>query len=123
MAPMNTRPMTPPQSVANCWTVSATVAGGSEEAVTRPLSAGRARSSSDGQRDVDAQATQLGVLEAQRAAVQRDLLGDDRETEARAWRRGGRPAGERLEHAVALLGRDARSVVLDAHVQRAVLAR
>src|SRR5215213_7227854 len=39
MAPMNTRPITPPQSVANCWTVWAKVAGGGE-AVTRPLSAG-----------------------------------------------------------------------------------
>src|SRR5690349_12481022 len=48
MAPMKTRPITPPQSVANCWTVSATVAGGSGETVTRPLSAGRRRPSSQG---------------------------------------------------------------------------
>src|SRR3954469_16879935 len=123
MAPMNTIPTTPPQSVANCWIQVDTEASGSEEAVTRSLSARDGLRFSDGQADVDAQASERRVLEAQLAAVQRDLLGDDRQSEAGPGRRRGRPAGERLEQAVALAGCDAGTVVLDAHVQRAVPAR
>src|SRR5215213_8386085 len=119
---MNKRPMTPPQSVANCWTVSATVADGSEGVVTCALSAGSDRSSSRGEGDVDAQAPELGVLEAQRAAVERDLLGDDGQADPAAGRGGGRSAGEGLEQVAALAGGHSGAVVLHAHVQRAVLA-
>src|SRR3954452_11558535 len=122
MAPMKTRPITPPQSVANCWMAVETEASGSGEAVTRSLSAGDGLRCSRGQPDMDAQAAERGLLEAQLALVQHDLLGDDRQPEARPRRRRRRAAGERLEQALAVLGEDAGAVVLDAQVERAVLA-
>src|SRR4051795_8651635 len=122
MAPMNTRPITPPQSVANCWMAVETEASGSGEAVTRSLSAGDGLRCSRGQPDMDGQAAERGLLEAQLAVVQRDLLGDDRQAEAGARRRRRRTAGERLEQALALPGRDAGPVVLDADGDGAVLA-
>src|SRR3954454_4167346 len=122
MAPMNTRPITPPQSVANCWMEVETEASGSEEAVTRSLSAADGLRCSRGQPDMDAQAAERRLLEAQLAVVQRDLLGDDRQPEARPRRRRRRAAGERREQALAVLGEDAGAVVLDAQVERAVLA-
>ena len=54
------------------------------------------------------------VGEPQLAAVQRHLLGDDREAEAAAVGARVRAARERLEHAAALVGRDAGPVILDA---------
>src|SRR4051794_41255630 len=123
MAPMNTRPITPPQSVANCWMAVETEASGSKEAVTRSLSARGGHRSSHRQADVDAQAAERGLREAQLARVEGDLLGDDRQSEPGAGRRRRRAAGERLEQAVALGRRDAGTVVVDADVQRAVLPR
>src|SRR2546423_1728938 len=114
MAPMNTSPTTPPQSVANCWMDVETEASGGEEAVTRSLSAPDGHGSSHRQADVDAEAAQRGLVQAQLAVVQRDLLGDDRQAEPGAGRGGVRAARERLEQAVALAGRDAGTVVLDA---------
>src|SRR3954447_15432035 len=122
MAPMKTRPITPPHSVANCWMAVETEASGSGEAVTRSLSAGDGLRCSRGQSDMDAQAAERGLLEAQLALVQHDLLGDDRQPEARPRRRRRRAAGERLEQALAILGEDAGAVVLDAQVERAGLA-
>src|SRR4051812_24065794 len=123
MAPMNTRPITPPQSVANCWMEVETEASGSEEAVTRSLSAADGLRCSRGQPDVDAQAAERRLLEAQLAVVQRDLLRDDRQAESRPRRGGRRAAGERLEQPLAVLGRDARPVVFDADIHRTVRAR
>src|SRR3954451_134203 len=96
MAPMNTRPITPPQSVANCWMAVETEASGSGEAVTRSLSAGDGLRCSRGQSGKDAPGRERGLLEAQLALVQHDLLGDDRQPEARPRRRRRRAAGERL---------------------------
>src|SRR3954468_4793174 len=91
MAPMKTRPITPPQSVANCWMAVETEASGSGEAVTRSLSAGDGLRCSRGQSDMDAQAAERGLLEAQLALVQHDLLGDDRQPEARPRAVGAAP--------------------------------
>src|SRR3954447_20692422 len=90
MAPMNMRPITPPQSVANCWIEVETDASGGEKAVTRPLSARNGHRCSRRQANVDAQAAERRLLEAQLAVVQRDLLGDDRQPEPRAGGGGGR---------------------------------
>src|SRR3954452_6800510 len=122
MAPMNMRPITPPQSVANCWIEVETNASGGEKAVTRPLSARNGHRCSRRQANVDAQAAERRLLQAQLAVVQRDLLGDDRQAEPGARGGGGRSASERLEQALALGHRDARAVVLDADDQRAALA-
>src|SRR4051812_5432006 len=121
MAPMNTRPITPPQSAANCWIAVETEASGGGRAVTRSLSARDGHRSSRRQPNVDARAPEHRLPEAKLAAVQRDLLRDDREAEPRAGGGGRHPAGKRLEHALALVRRDAGAVVLDADVQRAVL--
>src|SRR5919197_3106068 len=123
MAPMNRRPTTPPQSVANCWTVSATEARGSGGAVTRSLSARGGPACSHGQANVDAQPAALRVPEPELAAVHRDLLGDDRQAESRAPRGGGRAPREGLEQPRALGVRDPGPVVVDAQHERAVLAR
>ena len=55
----------------------------------------------------------LESREPQLAAVDRGLLGDDREPEAGAAGRRALAAGERLEQPRALVGRDAGAVVLD----------
>src|SRR5690349_11425065 len=120
---MKTRPTTPPQSVANCWMSWATEASGGEVAVTRWLSAAHGDRCSRRKADLDAQAAELRILEAQLAVVQRDLLGDDRQTEPGAGRGRRRPARERLEQALALGSRDARPVVVDAHEEVVLRAR
>src|SRR4051812_32861031 len=117
MAPMKTRPITPPQSVANCWMAVETEASGSGEAVTRSLSARDGLRCSRGQPDMDAQAAERGLLEAQLAVVQRDLLGDDRQAEPGPRRGRRRAAGERLEQPITILVQDAGAVVLDAEVE------
>src|SRR3954447_255496 len=122
MAPMKTRPITPPQSVANCWMAVETEASGSEEAVTRSLSARDGLRFRDGEPPVDAQAAELRVLEAQLAAVQRDLLGDDRQAEPGARRGRRHAAGEGLDEAPALVRGDARTVVRDEERERSVVA-
>src|SRR3954453_12578858 len=110
MAPMKTRPIPPPQSVANCWMAVETEASGREEAVTRSLSARDGLRFSHGQPPVDAQAAELRVLEAQLAAVQRDLLGDDRQAEPGARRGRVGAAGEGLDEGPALVRGDAGAV-------------
>src|SRR3954454_23944398 len=114
MAPMKIRPITPPQSVANCGMAVETEASGGGEAVTRSLSARDGLRCSRGQPDMDAQAAAWGLFEAQLAVVQCDLLGDDRQAEPGSRRRRRRAPGERLEQALALVGRDAAAVVLHA---------
>src|SRR5919198_619410 len=122
MAPMNTMPRTPPQSVANCWTAVEKEASGGEKAVTRVLSAREGDRCSRGQAHLDAQATEFRVLQAQLAVVERHLLGDDRQAEPGALRRRDGPAGERLEQALALGRVDPRAVVVDAQHDRVAVA-
>src|SRR3954451_17213045 len=120
MAPMKTRPATPPQSAANCWIHSEMPASGGGATVTFGLSArGRDRFSRR-QPDLDAQAAELGLAEAQLAVVQGDLLGDDREAEPGPRRRGGAAARERLEQTAALRARDAGAVVVHGQREAAV---
>src|SRR5262245_4642768 len=69
---------------------------------------------------LDAEPAAARVAEPQLAAVQRDLLGDDREPEAGAVGARVLATRERLEQAGALVGRDARPIVLDADHQPAV---
>src|SRR4051794_3231247 len=122
MAPMKTRPITPPQSGANCWMAVETEASGREEAVTRSLSARAGLRFSNGQPHVDAQAPELRVLEAQLAAVQRDLLGDDRQAEPGARRGRVGAAGEGLDEAPALVRGGAGAGVRDQEGERSVVA-
>src|SRR3954466_14051812 len=122
MAAMNTRPMTPPQSAANFWTCWATEASGSEYGITNGLSAGDGENCSGGETNVDREAAERRFAERQLPRGQGDLLGDDRQAEPRSRCRRARPAGERLEEAVAVGGRDPRPVVLDADEQRVPVA-
>jgi hypothetical protein len=54
--------------------------------------------------------------------VQRDLLGDDGQAEARPVGRRPAPAREGRQQRLALVGRNARAVVLHAHEQGVVVA-
>src|SRR4051794_9097748 len=98
---MKTMPATPPQSVANCWMDCEAEAYGSEVAVTRWLSADEGDRCSRRETDVDAEPSELRVLEAELAVVERNLLGDDRQPEPRPRRGRRRTTGERLEQALA----------------------
>src|SRR3954462_9076153 len=91
MAPMKTRPRTPPQSVANPWTASAAPPSGG--AVARPLSAGGQRSCSRGQPDLDGQAAERGVGACAREhVVERERADLDASTRRRGGRAPPRPA-------------------------------
>src|SRR5215207_5643354 len=69
---------------------------------------------------LDAEAALGRLAEVQLAAVQRHLLGDDRQAEAGAGGSSVLATGERLEQARALVWRDAGSVVVDADDQPVV---
>src|SRR3954468_3675388 len=122
MAPMKTRPATPPQSAANCWIHSEMPASGGGATVTPRLSAPGGDRFSRRQADLDAQAAERGLAEAQLAVVQGDLLSDDRQAEPRPRRRRGAAARERLERGSAFPRRDARAVVVDRQREGAVVA-
>src|SRR4051794_23060247 len=68
------------------------------------------------------EAAERRIRECQRAAVQPDLLGDDRQPEAAARRRGRRAARERLEHASTLGRGDPGPVVVHREDDRAAVA-
>ena len=89
---MNTRPMTPPQSAANSGRAGRD--GGERQRSTgsptsyRPR---RARTAVAGRRNVGPRGRRARFPRRQLARVQRDLLGDDRQAEARPRRRRRRP--------------------------------
>ena len=121
---MNTRPMTPPQSAANCWTSWATEASGGEYGITRELSAARRR---------ELQSPGDGCRRARPPSA---------ESSSAARRRAARPAGRRSPGRAPFpapscavprangsrrrsrsAARDPRPVVLDAHAASVVRRR
>src|SRR5690349_18663447 len=89
----------------------------------RPARADRAAGRSGRNPDLYGEAAQRGVAQPQLAAVERDLLRDDRQPEPGAARVRAGPPRERLEQPLSLLRRDPRTVVGDAQQPAAVLAR